>query len=241
MLALFRRKVFLNPMGTKLYLSLAHDQTVCDMFLERFAEDVLTRDFLRLTVPAGFASDTRVDETRLAVWKGRRGNSVAIINEVVPPAVQEIADNIEVAVEELIGLVAVPLTREEIMDRAREKFAFAERSYVERDVKADNLWRSLTAYRFVTEYLAGFDDRPDFYETAVRREREVQAELDEQLEKLQYAARMQVRVSELEKARGLYEEIVDRVPDPKHPIVQNARDQIYKIARRIEAQKKQKK
>ncbi len=38
MLALFRRKIFLNPMGTKLYLSIAHTHSVCDMFLERFAE-----------------------------------------------------------------------------------------------------------------------------------------------------------------------------------------------------------
>ena len=38
MLALFRRKIFLNPMGTKLYLSVAHTQSLCDMFLERFAD-----------------------------------------------------------------------------------------------------------------------------------------------------------------------------------------------------------
>jgi glutamate-1-semialdehyde 2,1-aminomutase len=37
-LALFRRKIFLNPMGTKLYLSIAHTQSVCDMFLERFTD-----------------------------------------------------------------------------------------------------------------------------------------------------------------------------------------------------------
>ncbi len=34
MLALFRRKVFLNPMGTKLYLSVAHTQAVCDRFAD---------------------------------------------------------------------------------------------------------------------------------------------------------------------------------------------------------------
>ena len=38
MLALFRRGIFLNPMGTKLYLSLAHDAAACDAFLERFTE-----------------------------------------------------------------------------------------------------------------------------------------------------------------------------------------------------------
>jgi glutamate-1-semialdehyde 2,1-aminomutase len=38
MLALFERGVFLNPMGTKLYLSLAHDEAVCDAFLKRFAD-----------------------------------------------------------------------------------------------------------------------------------------------------------------------------------------------------------
>jgi len=36
MLALFARGVFLNPMGTKLYLSLAHDEAVCDELLARF-------------------------------------------------------------------------------------------------------------------------------------------------------------------------------------------------------------
>ena len=36
MLELFARQVFLNPMGTKLYLSLAHDEAICDEFLTRF-------------------------------------------------------------------------------------------------------------------------------------------------------------------------------------------------------------
>lgn len=40
MLGLFRRGVFLNPMGTKLYVSIAHDKAVCDTFLDRF-EDTL--------------------------------------------------------------------------------------------------------------------------------------------------------------------------------------------------------
>lgn len=38
MLALFRKGVFLNPMGTKLYLSIAHDEGVIDDFLGRFDE-----------------------------------------------------------------------------------------------------------------------------------------------------------------------------------------------------------
>jgi len=40
MLALFERGVFLNPMGTKLYLSLAHTEADCDEFRNRF-EDAL--------------------------------------------------------------------------------------------------------------------------------------------------------------------------------------------------------
>jgi glutamate-1-semialdehyde 2,1-aminomutase len=40
MLGLFRRGVFLNPMGTKLYLSIAHDEAVCDALLERFDDAI---------------------------------------------------------------------------------------------------------------------------------------------------------------------------------------------------------
>ena len=38
MLKLFDSGVFLNPMGTKLYLSLAHDEEACDRFLDRFGQ-----------------------------------------------------------------------------------------------------------------------------------------------------------------------------------------------------------
>ena len=44
MLDLFNRGIFLNPMGTKLYLSLAHDEAACDTFLDRF-DDTLAKVF----------------------------------------------------------------------------------------------------------------------------------------------------------------------------------------------------
>ncbi len=40
MLELFKRGVFLNPMGTKLYLSLAHNESDCEEFLGYFAEAI---------------------------------------------------------------------------------------------------------------------------------------------------------------------------------------------------------
>ncbi len=45
MLGLFKRGIFLNPMGTKLYMSIAHDKDICDTFLMRF-EDCLKDDVL---------------------------------------------------------------------------------------------------------------------------------------------------------------------------------------------------
>jgi glutamate-1-semialdehyde 2,1-aminomutase len=41
MLELFRRGVFLNPMGTKLYLSLAHQEADLDEFAEYFGAALL--------------------------------------------------------------------------------------------------------------------------------------------------------------------------------------------------------
>ena len=40
MLELFSRGIFLNPMGTKLYLSLAHDETACETFCNTLAEAI---------------------------------------------------------------------------------------------------------------------------------------------------------------------------------------------------------
>jgi glutamate-1-semialdehyde 2,1-aminomutase len=42
MLELFSRGIFLNPMGTKLYLSLAHDEAVCDEFCNILSDSLAT-------------------------------------------------------------------------------------------------------------------------------------------------------------------------------------------------------
>lgn len=44
MLELLRNGVFLNPMGTKLYLSLAHDESAIEEFIERFASAMDSTD-----------------------------------------------------------------------------------------------------------------------------------------------------------------------------------------------------
>jgi glutamate-1-semialdehyde 2,1-aminomutase len=42
MLEMFRRGIFLNPMGTKLYLSLAHDENLCDQLCDTMADSLAT-------------------------------------------------------------------------------------------------------------------------------------------------------------------------------------------------------
>ena len=42
MLELFSRGVFINPMGTKFYLSLAHTRADCDEFCERLSDALAT-------------------------------------------------------------------------------------------------------------------------------------------------------------------------------------------------------
>lgn len=50
MLALFERQVFLNPLGTKLYLSAAHDEPACREFLDRFASAVAAAPKVRTPI-----------------------------------------------------------------------------------------------------------------------------------------------------------------------------------------------
>ncbi len=50
MLELFSRGIFLNPMGTKLYLSLAHDEAACDEFCNTLADSLAAVSTTRSTV-----------------------------------------------------------------------------------------------------------------------------------------------------------------------------------------------
>lgn len=195
---------------------------------------ILTPAFLALRSRRSQNDTNRLERTTLMIQSGRTGNAVEIVNELRPPALTQATDKLEALAEDAFGFVAVPLSREAVMTRVRERFDFAERAFAEREVEPQNLYRSREAYRYVVEYLKGYNDKPDFYRKAAAKLKKTSEMLEKQLKTHVFNGRVHMKLGELERARAELQEILDKVPDPRNEYVQQARKLLFDISRRQE-------
>lgn len=211
-----------------------------DEQLETIRDFLVTPELMGLRTAEPRFPPGEYNRTRLLVQFGRDVNQVDIVNDIHPPPFAAAAEAIENFAEETFGFVAIPLTREAIIAKAREKFAFAERCYAEREVEPSNLYQAYDAYRYVVEYLAGFDDRPDIYQKAFQQQQATWTALNDQLKDAEFQARLQRRMGELEKARAIYNDILQRMPNPHNEFAERARKQLHEISRAEQQRKRNK-
>lgn len=213
------------------------EMELSDAQIADIASEVLVSEFVKLRVPPRQREDVR-ERYHLMVQRGRQGNAVEIINDLLPTVVHEVTSALEDFAELHLGMAAIAITREELIARATERFLMAERLFTEHTVEPTNLYNAVEGYRYVIEFLADLTDRPDIYETAFRQRAEAEAALEEILKEYEFAARTHFKLGEYEAARGAYQEIINRVPKRSHPYVERARKQMMAITRQLERKKK---
>ncbi|MFT5127463.1 MAG: hypothetical protein ACI8W8_001066 [Rhodothermales bacterium] len=199
--------------------------------------EVMIEEFLKLKIPPRQREDVR-EQYLIMVRHGRRGNAIEITNDLLPAVVNEITMALEDFAELHLGMAAIAITREELVERATERFLMAERLFTEQSVEPTNLYNAVESYRYVIEFLADLTDRPDIYETAFRQRAVASAELEEVLKDCEFAARTHFKLGEYEEAREAYQQILSRVPKRTHPSVERARKQMLAISRQLERSKK---
>ena len=199
--------------------------------------EVLIEECLSLKVSPRQREALR-DRYQIMVRRGRRGNAIEIVNDLLPAVVSEITSALEDFAELHLGMAAIAITREELVERATERFLMAERLFTEQAVEPTNLFNAIEGYRYVTEFLADLTDRPDIYETAYHQQALAEAELQKMLKDYEFAARTHFKLGEYEDARDSYQQIINRVPKRTHSSVERARKQMLAISRQLERKKK---
>lgn len=180
----------------------------------------------------GVASDAW-DMIDLTVTIGRKTHQVQVLNTMEPPAFKTAREAIEEFGQNELGLAALALAPEKLVDLARAAALLGRSLYDQRDVKHDNLAKAIRSLHEVEWYMETIEPKPDFYAGAVALRGNAESELQTTTDNLFFLAERAIRLKDWNEAalqlRLLCEKIQDRA-DNRH---QKARKKLIDVERHL--------
>jgi len=199
--------------------------------LQSLAETIEQADFFALKESYRGVAANVWDLIDLTVTIGRKTHRVQVLNTLEPQACKTVREAIEEFGQNELGLAALALAPDKLLELARAAALTGRSLYDQRDVKHDNLAKAIRAMHEVEWYLETIEPKPDFYAgTAALRadaERELQATADDLLFLAERAIRLKDWSDAALQLRLLCEKIPDRA-DSRHQI---ARKKLINVER----------
>ncbi|MDZ4198361.1 MAG: FHA domain-containing protein, partial [Kiritimatiellia bacterium] len=149
----------------------------------------------------------------LTVTTGRRTRRVRVVNQSEPAAFREIRQKIEEFGQNEIGLTALALPPEKLLELARDAWQAGQNFYNQREVRNDNLARAIRSFTEVEWYLETVEPKPPFHAEAVARLAEAVRLLQERYEEALFLAERAIRVREWNEANKHLRVILEMLPD----------------------------
>jgi hypothetical protein len=173
------------------------------------------------------------DTFDLAITLGDRTHRVRIDNSVEPEAFRNLREAIEEFGQNELGLAAMALPPEKLLELSGDAYRLALTLYGQREVKPENLWRAIRAMTEAEWYVETLEPKPDYYPDAVAKLADYKRELNERYEKRRFLSDRAIKLKEWTEAarelRAICEEIPDRA-DERHDA---ARKKLIDVERRL--------
>lgn len=201
---------------------------------------VLAERFLALEPSATRPKGQQTTALRLTARRGRRGNHIAFVNESTSPDFEIVVEELTAFAEANLDLAAIAISREELLEKAEQRFMHGERLLTERDVHAPNLYLAIEEFKYVLQLLHDLENRPDFYGQALRQKKKAEDLLADELKNLTFRGQTHRRLMEYEQAMAAYRRIVDMVPKRSHPTVDLARKELRRVEHEMNQKRKRK-
>lgn len=170
----------------------------------------------------------------LTVTVGARTRRVQVVNRTAPEAFKAARDLLENFARNELGLAAVALPPERLLELARDAVLQGQKLHGEREVRYDNLFRAIRAFEEAQWYLETLEPKPDFYATAVGGLEECRRLLQQQVEDYRFQADRAVKLRDWETAARHLRILCELVPDRGDERHQQAQRQLLDVERRLQ-------
>lgn len=136
------------------------------------------------------------DAMDLTLVLNRRARRVRVVNRLEPEAFREARQRIEEFGQNEIGLGALSLPPERLLEEAYKAWQAGQNFYQQREVRNDNLAQAIRSFTEVEWYLETVEPKPDYYPAAVAAREEAVRKLGEKYEENLFQAERAIRLKD---------------------------------------------
>lgn len=180
----------------------------------------------------GLAPDL-YDALDLTITVGPRTRRVQVVNRNEPEAFKAARELLENFARAELGLGAVALPPEKLLELSRDATLLGQKLFAEREVRYENLSRAIRAFEEAQWYLETIEPKPDYYPTAVSGLAESQRQLQQRVDDARFQADRAVKLRDWDTAARQLRVICELVPDRGDERHGEAQRQLLDVERRL--------
>ncbi|NLB55428.1 MAG: FHA domain-containing protein [Lentisphaerae bacterium] len=209
---------------------------------DKLVDDHLLSDLLKSIIDVGFfelndeylgvAKDVW-DVWDLSVTAGTKTHRVKVVNRIAPSAFTAVCELLEEFGQNELGLSAIALAPEQLIEMAREACDLGKDLYEKREVKHENLFNAIQALEKAEWYIETVEPKPDFYADIVSLLSRAQDELNEVCEHQNFLANRAIKLGNWHEAAQELRIILAKIPNRSHQRYKDTEKRLIDVERRI--------
>lgn len=153
------------------------------------------------------------EQADLTIVANRRAHRVRILNRLQPEAFKKAREEIEEFVRNEIGLYALALPPEKLVEIARNAWLTGQKLFDEREVRHDNLARTIKSLSEAESLVETLEPKPDFYEKAIALREEARRILQAKYEDYLFRADRSIKLNDWKEANAHLQVLLETVSD----------------------------
>ena len=206
---------------------------VAPEILQSLSDTIEQADFFALKESyQGVATDVW-DLIDLTVTINRKTLRVQVLNTQEPEACKTVREAIEEFGQNELGLAALALAPEKLIDLAHSASLLGRSLYDQREVKHDNLAKAIRSLHEVEWYLETIEPKPDFYASAMDLRMEAEREMQATSDDIMFLAERAIRLKDWNEAALQLRLLCEKIPDRADSRHQNARKKLLAVERHL--------
>ena len=174
------------------------------------------------------------ESTDLTLAMGERAHRVQVLNRVEPEAFKKAREIIEDFARNELGLAAVSLPPEKLLELGRDAVLLGQKLFAEREVRFENLYRAILAFEEAQWYVETLEPKPDYYGSAINGLEECKRALQESYDNHRFQADRAVKLRDWAGAAHHLRIICDLIPDRADERHAQAAKMLLDVERRVE-------
>lgn len=180
----------------------------------------------------GMAQDV-LDAWDLTITVGARTKRVRVTNRVEPEAFAKVRAMVEEFGKNELGLAALSLPPERLIELARDSLLQGKKIFDEREVSFGNLHKAIKAFQAADVYLETIDPKPDFYAQVRGGQEDAKRELQLRYNDRDFRAERAVKLSDWKDAAKQLRIILEMIPEREDERNKQAQVKLLDVERHL--------